>query len=83
MRRQLIFTPTEARQNFFTLLKLAAQGKEIHIKNKTVLFRFELKEVNKQREKKRKKAFDDMMQLDIASLSMTKLKQVLDSRLDL
>lgn len=82
MNGKTIFTPTEARQNFFTILEKASLGKQVLIKTKRSLLRLRVENVTDTTKKEKLRALQDLEKINIRSMSITKMKKVFESRLD-
>ncbi|OGK08521.1 hypothetical protein A2767_05485 [Candidatus Roizmanbacteria bacterium RIFCSPHIGHO2_01_FULL_35_10] len=81
MQDQTVFTPTQARQNFFEFIKRAEQGKEVFLKKSGKLMKVKLENVNDKNDIKRKlKALKELSQIGLPSMSIKKMKRIFESR---
>lgn len=77
MKHKKIFTATEARQNFFELIKLAGQGKEVYIKKDHLLLRIKLEKTgSKQEIQKKLKALNRLSKIGLPSKPINKMKEI-------
>ena len=77
MKQKLVLTATEARQNFFNLLKTASKGREIIIKNRNVLFRLRIEENGEENRKEKLKALKEMEKINLPTMSIEKMKKII------
>lgn len=83
MQNKTVFTPTEARQNFFAFIKRAEQGKDVFLKRSGVLMKVKLEKVNDKKEIKRKlKALRELNKIGLPTMSVKKMKKIFESRYD-
>lgn len=81
MQDKTIFTPTEARQNFFEFIKRAEQGKDVFLKKSGSLLKVKLEKVNEKIDIKRKlKALDELSKIGLPAMSVKKMKKIFESR---
>ena len=83
MQDKIVFTATEARQNFFEFIKLAEQGKDVFLKKSGSLMKVKLEKVNNKNEIERKlKALKELRKIGLPSMSIKKMKKIFESRYD-
>ncbi|OGM29568.1 hypothetical protein A2630_01085 [Candidatus Woesebacteria bacterium RIFCSPHIGHO2_01_FULL_44_10] len=79
---KLVYTASEARQNFFSLLRLAGQGRDVIIRTKNSFVRFRMEQINKVSKEEKLRAVEELAKLNIRTPSPKKLSKILSSRYD-
>lgn len=78
MTDQIIFTATEARQNFFELLRMAEEGKEPIVVKKDKNIRFKMTMIKeKKKEKNIDKILKEMGEIGLKTMSVKKMKKII------
>ncbi|PIP63563.1 hypothetical protein CO165_01230 [Candidatus Roizmanbacteria bacterium CG_4_9_14_3_um_filter_33_18] len=78
---QIVFTATEARQNFFELLRMAEEGKEPIVTRKNNSVRFKMTVIKeKKKEKNINKILKEMGEIHMPILSIKKINKILSTR---
>lgn len=80
MNGKLLFTATEARQNFFNLLKLASQGRKVVVKSKNSAFSFVLEKASGSDRKSKLDALKNLRRMNIKTFSPDKMGKIFESR---
>ena len=80
MTDQIVFTATEARQNFFELLRMAEKGKEPIVVKKANNIRFKMTMIKEKRKKKNiDKILKEMGEIHMPILSIKKINKILST----
>lgn len=84
MSGKLILTPTEARKEFFNILKAAENGKSVIIRTKKSFLQFKLEKVNKLTKKEKLKALDRITNLnvDLGGITPEEMNKIISTKFD-
>lgn len=78
MTDQIIFTATEARQNFFELLRMAEAGKEPIVTKKNNSVRFKMTIIKEKRKGKNiNKILKEMGDIGLKTMPLKKMKKII------
>lgn len=78
MTDQIVFTATEARQNFFELLRMAEEGKEPIVVKKDKNIRFKMTMIKeKRKEKNIDKILKEMGEIGLKTMPWKKMKKII------
>ncbi|MEK7634085.1 MAG: type II toxin-antitoxin system prevent-host-death family antitoxin [Patescibacteria group bacterium] len=78
MSDQIVFTATEARQNFFELLRMAEEGKEPIVVKKANNIRFKMTMIKEKRKKKNiDKILKEMGEIGLKTMPWRKMKKII------
>ena len=80
MKQQTVFTPTEARQKFFTLLRLVEQGETAIIVKKSHNIVFEMKRQPAQSKKTKLAALKKLSQSGLRTTDWKTMKKIIEGR---
>ena len=76
MNGKTVFTPTEARQNFFEILKWVRAGHEIKIKSEGMIVRLNSESNDEKKTKKQIKAWGRLRKMNIKTMPIKQMKAI-------
>lgn len=79
MSDQIVFTATEARQNFFELLRMAEEGKEPIVVKKDSRTRFKIIKTQAKKVKDKMKIVEAMGKIGLKALPIEQMKKIFSS----
>lgn len=79
MTDQIVFTATEARQNFFELLRMAEEGKEPIVTKKDSRTRFKIIKTQAKKVKDKMKIVEAMGKIGLKALPIEQMKKIFSS----
>ncbi len=78
MTDQIVFTATEARQNFFELLRMAEKGKEPIVVKKDKNIRFKMTMIKEKKQKRNiDKILKEMGEIGLKTMPWKKMKKII------
>lgn len=77
MNGKTIFTPTEARQNFFNILKWVRAGREIKIKSEDTIVRLTIEDKDDKKTKEKIRAWNRLRKMNIPSMPVKEMKKII------
>ncbi len=79
MQDKTVFTATEARQNFFELLRMAEEGKEPVVVKKDTSAEFKIIKTQIKKRKDKMKVVEEMGRIGLKIVPMRRMKKILVS----